>query len=226
MTELAAGLLLGLAGSAHCLAMCGPLAWLAGRGRSSAAYHASRIATYIVLGALAGWAGAALADSGLARGLALVAGVILIAQSAGLPGRLVRWMPATPIRRLVAQLASLSLEMPERSAGKAAILGIANGLIPCGLLYAALVTAAGLGDLATAMTFVAGFGMGSLPVFAGLALSSTFLRARAPRLLRRAMPVALILAGLMMLARAWPEVSGQGAVPHAAHRLGSTLQPE
>jgi sulfite exporter TauE/SafE len=217
MTQLAAGFLLGLAGSVHCLAMCGPLAWVAA-GRSSAAvmYHASRVMVYVVLGAMAGAAGGAVAASGWERGLAIAAGVILIAQSLQLfrafgryPKFLVSWLVRQSWR--------------PASAGPA-LLGAANGLMPCGLLYAALIAAAGMGDAVAAMAFVAGFGLGSLPIFAGLAISGALVRSRAPRMLRRAMPIALALAGLMLIARAWPMPIAPGGEARA-HQIHTHPAP-
>jgi sulfite exporter TauE/SafE len=216
MTPLLAGFLLGVAGSVHCLGMCGPLTWLSGRGRFAIVYHASRIGTYLCLGAVAGLSGGAVAASGWARGLAIVAGAALIAQGLGLLARLGRRWPATTAVALVSWVGAVARRTPRHPAARSAAFGIANGLMPCGLLYAALVAAAGLGDVVTAMTFVAGFGLGSLPVFAGLAASSRLSQSRAPRLLRHAMPVAVALAGLMLIARAWP-VSADHAV--AGHQI-------
>ena len=66
---LAAAFLAGIAGGAHCAAMCGPLIGIAcgpcarGAGREwlsqALAYNAGRIATYVAAGALTGFVGAA-----------------------------------------------------------------------------------------------------------------------------------------------------------------------
>ena len=56
-------LLAGLAGSPHCVLMCGPFAAAcsrAGGGAGVLAWHLGRITSYAGLGALAGWLGAAL----------------------------------------------------------------------------------------------------------------------------------------------------------------------
>jgi sulfite exporter TauE/SafE len=219
MTQIAAGFLFGMAGSVHCLAMCGPLAWMSG-GRSSAAaaYHASRVAVYVVLGAIAGAAGGAVAASGWARALAVAAGVVLIAQSLQV---------LAPVTRFPRVLVSWLLRESWRPAGPcttAAILGAANGLMPCGLLYAALITAAGMGDVVAAMGFVAGFGLGSLPIFAALAMSGALVRSRAPRMLRRAMPIALALAGVLLIARAWSLPPDPAIAPYA-HSSHTHLAP-
>jgi uncharacterized protein len=219
-----AGLLLGVAGGIHCMAMCGPLAWLAGRGSSALAYHAGRIATYVGLGLLAGVAGAGAADVGLARTASIVAGITLIAQSVGLPARLFRTNAvgrylATLERRLPSSfLLAIVRRAPNRPVSRVA-LGVANGLMPCGLLYAALIAGAGLGRVSDAALFIAGFGVGSLPALAAVTVLTGFLRSKRPRFLRCTMPVALAVAGVMLIARAWPlSLSHHVASAHSTHQ--------
>ncbi|MFX0591063.1 sulfite exporter TauE/SafE family protein, partial [Glaesserella parasuis] len=73
---------LGLAGSLHCVQMCGPLVLsLDLQGHPSfvghVRYHAGRVITYTILGALAGWLGTGvqvlLAIDGIANGAAIAA---------------------------------------------------------------------------------------------------------------------------------------------------------
>ena len=60
MNALAAGLALGIAGSLHCVAMCGPLVLAAApRGRRAAWYHAGRWSVYVAMGVAAGALGGA-----------------------------------------------------------------------------------------------------------------------------------------------------------------------
>ena len=73
MTILTPALLLGLAGSLHCVGMCGPLLLAlpldaAGKWqvlRQMLVYHSGRILTYAVLGVLFGLLGKGLAVVGL-----------------------------------------------------------------------------------------------------------------------------------------------------------------
>src|SRR5690348_509018 len=82
MTYLAI-FVLGLISGAHCLQMCGPIVLVIGpRRNSQLAYHAGRILTYTLLGALAGSAGHLIALAGrlanLASGARIVAGAAMI----------------------------------------------------------------------------------------------------------------------------------------------------
>ena len=214
MTHLMTGVLLGFAGSVHCLSMCGPLLMFVEGARRSVqmrryfvAHHAGRLAVYLVLGALAGWGGDAIARAGWRNGLAIAAGLVLIAQATGLLGRIVGVAPARWIGRLTAGARPL---MPAHPLARSAAFGVLNGLLPCGLVYAALAAAAGLGSRAAGIMFVAGFGAGTLPALMLLSWSATAFLPRVPGRLAKAAPVALALVGLLLIARGWPLASHAG----------------
>ena len=202
MSALLAGLAIGVAGSLHCVAMCGPLVTAVNpRGRRALFYHAGRWTVYVVIGALAGAVGASFTVVGLGRWLAfMMAGVIAwqaatrFGLTAGLrpPGwfargaqsssrSVVRWAQAHPVT------------------GGAA-LGALNGLLPCGLVYAAAAAAMGFGGLIEAPLFMAGFAIGTTPLLVGGSLALNAATIRVPAL-RRATPLLLVLLAILLVAR-------------------------
>jgi sulfite exporter TauE/SafE len=216
---VAAAFVLGLAGSAHCLGMCGPLivAARAAGGGAGWRYHGSRLAVYAVLGGAAGWLGHAIAAAGWRRGLAVGAGAVLLAQALGL-GAVVWGRAGARIAGVAGRLlAAASAALPRRSAARAAALGALNGLLPCGLVYAALTAAAALGGRAAGAGFMIAFGLGTLPALAVAAYSAAALRRFAPRRLRLLAPVALAIVGAMLVTRGWMEPSG---TEHRGHGGG------
>jgi sulfite exporter TauE/SafE len=204
------GASMAVVGSAHCLAMCGPLALIgAGRVQSQESrtsanallYHFGRIATYLLLGAVAGLAGSVVAGTGWRNVLSIVAGAGLIVSASGLAQWVTRGRLPRLTTRLVNRFGAASRALRPGHPARAFLLGAGNGLLPCGLLYAALGAAAGLGSLQAAMTFVAGFGLGTLPVF-GLLLSLAHrLAPHVPVRMRRASPIAVALVGLLLIVR-------------------------
>jgi sulfite exporter TauE/SafE len=199
----AAGLLLGLAGSAHCAAMCGPLAALAApSGKRAVIYHAGRIGTYLALGTMAGIVGATAGWAGLGHALSIGAAVLLLTLAAaeGWPHVLrLRWPGVVhATRRLLAPVARLARP---RSAASAAGLGALNGLLPCGLVYAATTSAAAQDGLAASVVFMAAFGAGTTPLLAGAGLGAAALTARWRFHLRRLVPVVMTLAAVLLLLR-------------------------
>jgi len=226
MTYLLAGVLLGIAGSVHCAAMCGPLLLainpisLSSRRqvcRRMFAYHAGRLAMYALLGAIAGYAGEGLIAAGLGRAIAVLAGALLIVAATG---RTVK----TRVN-LVARLSSrVVLGLSSRAALLArwhqwlgyALLGLANGLFPCGLLYAAVVTAAAGGTIIHSVLFMIGFGAGTLPALLALTVSATTIPAGVRRRFRVAFPAVMALAGILLIARGVLPIARDPGRPHSS----------
>ena len=90
------------------------------------------------------------------------------------------------------------------------VFGALNGLLPCGLLYAALTAAGGFGTLGQSVLFMGAFAVGTTPVLAVIAMAGGSLTARVPHVVRRAAPAALAIVGMLLIVR------GVRA-PHEAH---------
>jgi sulfite exporter TauE/SafE len=228
MTELLAGLVLGFAGSAHCAAMCGPLA-IALRGRAPggdrstvggaglfALYHGARLAAYAGLGLGAGAIGHALATMGIGRALSAVAGLALIAGALGSLGVLPAPHALGGVGRAVGRLARAGREATTgHAAAGAAVAGGLNALLPCGMLYAALTAAATFSRAGDAALFMVLFGLGTVPALAACwALAGSFRPAVRHRL-RFVVPIALAAVGLQLIVRALPAERPPAA--HAGH---------
>ena len=198
MTDaIVAGLVLGSAGSLHCALMCGPLVAATRHGRSPL-YHASRVAMYVTLGGIAGLVGYEAQQSILGAGLAVACGVTLIAMAylRALPhGRLRIPRLDLPLGRLLGRTSQWAIRQ-----GPAApvLLGALNGLLPCSLVYGALVAAAGMGSAGRAAVFMAAFGLATTPVLTTAAVS-LFVLARRARLESVVSPLALALVGAMLI---------------------------
>ena len=168
-------------GSVHCAAMCGPFAAMVGdpqakawpRVRLHLAYQGGRLLSYVELGAAAGAAGRALDLAGAAAGLgqtaAVVAGGLLLIWGLGamLETQGVRWLPARPElpRLLVRFLASLR---GRPSPGRALALGLATTLLPCGWLYAFVLTAAGTARPVEGALVMFALWVGNAPILLGV----------------------------------------------------------
>lgn len=194
---LASGAGLGLSQTPHCFAMCGPLAWQAHRRREPAAqqviYHAFRALGYLVVSfALVGLVELWQPLSAL---LAAGAGSYLI------------WAALRPTPHRCPTAAQFQSVRPWWPAAnrwswplRSAVLGLGNGLIPCGAVWAAALASATLGSGAST-AFMLGFAASTaLPLlgFSWLADRPALRRLLAPRILRGIM----LLVGLWLLLRA------------------------
>ena len=179
--SLFAAFLTGLLGGAHCVGMCGGIVAamsLQGPGTPITgrppvlfhlAYNGGRLASYALLGGLAGLIGSAafLSDRllPLQQALYLMGQLVLILLGLYLAGlnqsilaieRLggALWRRAQPF---------LGRLLPIRSLGQALAAGAAWGWLPCGLVYSVLVSALASGGLARGGLLMLAFGLGTLP---------------------------------------------------------------
>jgi len=227
---LYAGLLLaGAAGSVmHCAPMCGPFvlgqvsdrlarvpaALLCERRRLGSAllapYHAGRVITYGLLGALAGTGGAALraapALDWLAAGLLMAAALLFLGHAVRRLVPALAWLvPGTDRApagwvRLIGRL-SARLDRTTRLGGLA--LGLALGFLPCGFLYAALTAvAATAGPLSGALA-MACFGLGTVPSLVAVGVAGAAAGGVFRRWLRIAAPSVLLLNAAVLAVLAW-----------------------
>jgi sulfite exporter TauE/SafE len=240
--SLGAALVAGLAGSGHCLAMCGGVAGaLAMRGNAAGTgvgtrvahavvYNVSRVASYAVAGALAGLLGrallAAIDVAPLAVALRVVAGAVMFAAA----GRLLfGWRLLDPLEaggarlwRRIAPWASVGARATG-SLGGAVALGLAWGWLPCGLTYSMLLLAATTASASTGALVMGAFGLGTLPAM----VSTTVAFDRAARLLSTKATLRTVAGALLLAFGAWTAANavyhavmhggGHGAADHAAH---------
>jgi len=211
MIQLIAGAgVAGLVGSLHCIGMCGCFAVACGGSvRQSFFWHAGRLSTYMILGALAGAFGGAIPGPGwvagaLSTGLivwfALVLGGILPEPKIRIPG--------------VQEAASKLISKPE--AGARYLFGLANGLLPCGLVYATLAIPVAIGDPIGGALAMLLFGLGTVPALAAVTFGLRKAALQDMRV-RRLLAAAVLLAGLWSIGMRQGLIGGGHAMDHGSH---------
>jgi len=206
---LTTAFMVGLLGSIHCLGMCAPITWAVPTGdkkwqwlRDRIAYNLGRTLTYGILGALVGLLGRGFSLAGWQQGLSVFAGILLIL------GVLLFGMEAPgrglfrPLSRLVLAVKIKIGPLIQKRGLKAQwSLGMLNGLLPCGLVYAALLAAWSMGSVEGAMSYMLLFGLGTLPMMLGAAVFGRTLGQRFRTKVWRWAPKLVVLVGLMMILR-------------------------
>ena len=209
---LFAALTAGFLGSPHCLGMCGGIVTAFGlsmRDQSTTqrailigSYHGGRLLSYAGLGLLAGWIGTTalspLADTFWPRGVLAVVLIVLGLSMLGLPllNRLEifgqrLWQALAPIRQRM---------FPLNTIPRALGAGLLWGLLPCGLVYGALLLAVSSANVSTGGLMMLAFGLGTLPMLLLASQISQWLHSRIKRWrLRQINGALLIIAGLWTL---------------------------
>jgi sulfite exporter TauE/SafE len=174
-----AALLLGFVNSLHCLGMCGPL-HIAAMSRNnsyihSLFYHFSRLSIYALLGLLFGTFGFGLYLAGIQQPLSIISGVLIILfVMVGM--NKVEAILYKPFHFLLGN--KLSGVYQQHPIPKIIMAGAINGLLPCGLVYMALLGSMVLQNAWQGALFMFLFGVGTLPVFILTTILPSFFKLR------------------------------------------------
>jgi len=217
--------LAGLLGSGHCFGMCGGIAAGLGamsQGRALAPalqFNLARLASYAALGLIAAAVLGGVSNLvPIGRWLRLLTALLIL--MIGLKF-LFDFRGIGFIERggagLWKRIMPLAMKAGNRQDGPGRLmLGACWGLIPCGLVYTVLMTAASTGNPFSGAATMLAFGAGTLPAMLGLTAAapalSTFLQ---DRTVRRVIGFALVVLALWTLVVVWG--MGQGQMSHA-HR--------
>jgi sulfite exporter TauE/SafE len=203
-------LILGIVSNLHCFAMCGPIAMSVPINRkseftiltSSFFYHTGRITTYILLGFLVGMIGFGIHLVGILQSLSIVSGIgiIFYAWRYQLLGEnadkiFKTALPYNLNSRLMGKVAK------SNSSFKPLLLGMLNGMLPCGMVYTALITSLLSGNLISGSLSMLFFGLGTYPTMIILMYVTQKTATRFKSKINRFLPVILSIVGLLILLR-------------------------
>lgn len=215
MTLAVAVLIASLLGSVHCAAMCGAFtclyapagsSWTESRG-AHLTYNVGRLVSYLLLGLVAGALGAAFSRAGVLAGVSnaatLLAAVLLILW--GVHALVVATGGRVGVIRPPESWQNAMGSVLQRFAGKppivrAAAVGLLTTLLPCGWLYAFVVTASGTGSPVGGATVMVFFWMGTVPMMLAVGAGLQRLTGRFRERLPVISAATIVLLGALSLA--------------------------
>ncbi|MEK6650673.1 MAG: sulfite exporter TauE/SafE family protein [Bacteroidota bacterium] len=208
--DLLPAFMIGLLGSLHCVGMCGPLALALPIGVSStssfligrALYNLGRVATYAFMGVLAGLIGQKIVFYGFQQTVSIIAGALMIGAFAFptlIGSRLARLSFLEGIGSSVQKAFSSLLQ--RRSVLTMFLIGIVNGLLPCGLVYVALAGSAMTGDPIEGALFATMFGLGTFPMMFVVSVIGKRVTPSVRQRIARVVPVFMIVLGTLFILR-------------------------
>lgn len=222
--------LLGLASSLHCIGMCGPLVMsvpvqhLPPQKKlfGILLYQFGRISTYMMLGLLAGLIGWRIGVSGWQQVFSISMGVLILLF---LLSRLVftkkeRWKWFN--QKI---LGLISWAMRRHGFSGMYLMGAANGLLPCGMVYIAISAAMATGTILSAIFFMLFFGLGTLPALFSLIFWGSRPGWQSRLLMRKLVPYMIGLTAILLIIRGLnlnipylsPFISGRSADTVSCH---------
>jgi len=200
--------LLGLAGSFHCIGMCGPIALAVplkandtfSKVVSILSYNFGRIITYTFIGAFFGLAGKGMVIAGWQQGLSIFIGVLILVGVAvsyfNLP-----WFNKFSFGHGSFISKKLGVLFKQKSYSSNLLIGVLNGFLPCGLVYAGIAGAIATGSPTKGALFMFMFGVGTSFLMFTLQFFKEYISTSVRNLMRKAVPVYLILMSVLLILR-------------------------
>lgn len=202
------GLSIGFLGSFHCIGMCGPIALaLPVRSYQGAKkyvgiglYNIGRAFTYGFLGLAFGFLGQQFRVWGLQQVISIAAGVLILlfifsrfsfSSKIGWLAYLNKWVQKS-LHRLLSTPKPVTSLFP---------IGLLNGLLPCGLVYVAIAAAMATMHTWYGVLLMFSFGLGTIPVMAGLMMFGHLLSGMARQKINKAVPYFVGMMAVMLILR-------------------------
>ena len=210
MAILLSALILGLMGSFHCAGMCGPIAIaLPLHGNTvpqkifgGALYNIGRTITYGVMGAIFGMLGQGVEMIGFQQKISVIMGVLMIV-SVLFPAIFKNqysmeksWFSVvTKLKKSIGKMFTI------RSFSSLFLIGLLNGLLPCGLVYMAIAGAIGTGGVVLGSLYMILFGLGTIPMMLSISLVGNVMSLAVRNKINKFIPVLVVIVGIFFILR-------------------------
>lgn len=199
--------LLGFLGSFHCLGMCGPIALAVAAKDNSVflknklVYNFGRTITYSTLGALIGMLGFSLALAGVQQWISILMGAVILLMA----------FFYKKSERIITQSGFFgSVHRLKSNLGKYLIRGgtsafffsgLLNGLLPCGMVYLALIASLALQSPLSGALYMLFFGLGTIPMLLVVMLSGKLISIQWRNRFTKALPYFAMFIGVLFIVR-------------------------
>ena len=228
--EILTSFFVGLLGSLHCVGMCGPIAialpipnannfsFVIGR----LLYNLGRVATYSFLGAVFGLLGSRLVISGFQQSVSITLGIAILIAVLIPPKYKAKISQHTIIQKITLPLKSGISDLFKRGTFSAMFLiGLLNGLLPCGLVYVALAGAIASGNAISGTLVMILFGLGTIPMMFAATIFGKFINLNIRKKITKAIPVFAVILGILFIVR------GMGlGIPYLSPKISAQVVNE
>lgn len=209
MTFIITGFILGLTSNFHCIGMCGPIALAIPVNRKNnftilfgaIQYNTGRIISYAVLGVVVGMIGLSIQTFGILQWLSILSGVFLIvyAWRKYLNNIFSKHLPNLPLQKHLNS--ALGKVIRSKNPMKLSLLGMLNGFLPCGMVYAALLNALLTGEIVGSAIAMISFGVGTLPAMIGVIYMANKITPTLRAKFNKFVPYLITMVGLLIVLR-------------------------
>ncbi|WP_316789062.1 sulfite exporter TauE/SafE family protein [Pedobacter frigoris] len=198
--------MIGLLGSLHCVGMCGPLAFAVPSLRGAwlyvaldkLSYQLGRIISYCLLGLIIGTIGRQIWLSGFQQLISILSGILILLAAISRITKL-SYFSKNPsfLLKPFNRLFSYAL----KNKASHLIIGLVNGLLPCGFVYLALAGALNTGNIQNAVSYMFWFGLGTVPLMFIATFSMGFTGQLFRKRINKIIPYMMLCLGIWFILR-------------------------
>lgn len=205
------GFFMGLIGSIHCIGMCGPLVMALPisqqtnfqKWQSILLYNAGKISSYSLLGIIFGLFGSQLPLYGVQENLSIVMGSIMILYVVYVfvikPKFISRFLQFNLLYTFIVKNMGQLFQRKNRAVFY--LIGILNGLLPCGMIYVALTSAIAAQNIMQGGFIMAFFGLGTMPALIMVAIGGQYFGIVFRKKIQSFLPVFIFSMGVLLILR-------------------------
>jgi len=203
-------IIFGLISSLHCIGMCGPIAMMlpvdhknpSKKALQVLIYHLGRLTSYGILGLAFGLLGRGFYMAGIQQQLSIAVGVGMIVLAVVPEKILANYNFSKPVYRLISRIkSSLGAQFKRKTPDAFFTIGLFNGLLPCGLVYAALFGAIAMQNVTLGIAYMILYGLGTIPMMSAVVYVSSLLSMPFRSQLQRVVPIVTVVIGLLFVLR-------------------------
>lgn len=207
---LFSALFFGLISSLHCIGMCGPIAMMlpvdhknpTKKALQILTYHLGRLTAYGMLGLAFGLLGKGLFIAGFQQNISIAVGVLMIIIAIVPEKVFAQYNFSKPIYKVISSIkSSLGNQFKRKTFDALFSIGFLNGLLPCGLVYAALFGAIAMQNEVLGIAYMLLYGIGTIPLMSAVVYASGFLSVPLRSKLQSVIPVVTICIGMLFILR-------------------------
>ena len=188
--------LTGILTSIHCISMCGAINLIAvvdsknNNYKKTILYNLGRVVSYTIIGGLVGFLGSIVALSSTINGIIiLIASLIMILMSLNMLGIIEFRLPFINKLRL------------KTKSKNSFIIGLLNGLMPCGPLQAMQVYALSTGSLVKGALSMFLFSLGTVPLMLLVGIFYNLVKGKKKIIVNKVASVLILILSIVMLNR-------------------------
>lgn len=203
------GLSIGLISSFHCIGMCGPIAfslplsYLKPHQKMIGVllYNSGRIFMYALLGLLFGFIGRIIFLQGFARWFSVLLGTIILFVVIYSEFHKT-YFKVRLLDKLNIQVQKIiSIYIQRRQLFGMLLIGAANGLLPCGMVYFAIAGALATGSIVHGILVMVSFGLGTFPLMLLLSYFGFIVSISLRNKIKKMVPYFMVFMGILLILR-------------------------